>query len=70
MNAEQDINREMLILAGEIADCSAKLSGLCVRIKDLDNVSEYTEQEIIDLVKDEKRVKLEFAQAVNWLAER
>jgi predicted nucleic acid-binding Zn-ribbon protein len=60
----------MLFLAGDINGSAEKLSDLRKRIRDLDNTSEYTEQEIIDLTKDLKRIKLEFAQAVNWLAEK
>ncbi len=69
MTIETDLNREMLLLAGEINDCSEKLSGLSERIHDLDDAPEYTEQEAIDLDKDIKRVQLEFAQAVKVLSQ-
>lgn len=70
MTVESDINREMLLLAGEINDASKKLSRLRERIENLDDAPEYTAQEAIDLTKDLKRVQLEFAQAVKWLSER
>lgn len=67
MSDEQDIARELLLLAGEITDCSEKLSGLRERIIKLTNIPEYTKIEVVDLTKDMKRVQLEYAQAVNLL---
>lgn len=70
MKAEQDINREMLVLAGEINVCEVKLSALRQRIKGLDNISEYTENQVADLTKTQDRVKVEFAESVNLLYKR
>lgn len=68
MRAEQDIAREMLLLAGEINDCEEKLSALRQRIQG--DVGEYTEREILDLAKTQKRVMVEFASSVNLLCKR
>ncbi len=67
MNAEQDINRELLLLASDINDCEVKLSSLRNRARDLIKVSEYAENEIVHLQQTTDRVKVGFAEAVNLL---
>ena len=67
MKADQDINRELLILAGEINEADVKLSSIRNRIAASTDISEYTEVEIVDLTKTHDRIKLEYAEAVNLL---
>ena len=67
MTTENDIARELLLLAGEVNTTEVKLSALRNRIAELPGV-EYVEKEIDDLTKTEERVRIEFAKAVNTLA--
>jgi hypothetical protein len=67
---ESDILREMLLIAGDVNEIEKKWSALRNKIALLDTVSEYTEEAVPDIEMSLNRVKLEFAQAVNWLAEK
>jgi len=67
MSEENDINRDLLLLAGDINDCKKDLSGIRDRIQAFGNVPAYAKAEIINMAEELKTVQLEYAEAVNLL---